>query len=123
MRRILLLDVPAPCKLINSNDRMHRMAKAKLAAIWRNAGTLAARGHPPITRRVRIVATIWKPRGGRWDPNNYHDTTKPLVDGLVDAGLLADDDHLHVVGPDHRYGGRGEARIVLAIEEVGPTDG
>jgi hypothetical protein len=107
------------------------MATAKLTAIWRNAGTLAVtdenrRRHAageallePFNKQVRIVATIYKPRGGRWDPNNYAGTTKALVDGLVSAGLLADDDHTHVVGPDHRYGGRGEARVILRIEETG----
>ena len=128
--RVLILEVPAPCKLLNSNDRMHRMVKAKLTAIWRNAGTKAlldlnrqrkAAGEGPVPTfmgRVRIVAHIWKPRGGTWDPNNYHDTTKPIVDGLVSAGLFLDDDHEHVLGPDHRRGGKGEPRIVLTIEEA-----
>ena len=132
-RRVLLLDIPAPCKFINSNSRDHRMAQAKLTAIWRNAGVKAvhdlnqeraAHGSGPVQTfmgRVHITATIWKPRGGRWDPNNYAGTTKALVDGLVSAGLFLDDDHKHVIGPDHRHGGKGEARVVLRIEEA-PND-
>jgi hypothetical protein len=128
--RVLLLDIPAPCKWINSNSRLHRMETAKLTAIWRNAGTLAVtdenrrrqrEGEPalqPFDQKVRIVATIYKPRAGRWDPNNYAGTTKALVDGLVSAGLLEDDDHTHVIGPDHRHGGKGEARVILRIEEA-----
>lgn len=127
--RILILDVPAPCKFLNSNDRRHRMQTAQLTAIWRNAGTKAvldlnrqrkAAGEGPVPAfmgRVRIVAKIWKPKANRFDPNNLHPTTKAIVDGLVSAGLLADDDHKHVLGPDHRYGGTGQARVVLRIEE------
>jgi hypothetical protein len=37
------------------------------------------------------------------------------VDGLVDAGFLVDDDHLHVEGPDMRHGGKGQARVILTI--------
>ena len=128
-RRVLLLDIPAPCKFINSNSRDHRMAQAKLTAIWRNAGVKAVHdlnqeraknGDGPVQTfmgRVRIIATIWKPKANRFDPNNLAPTSKALVDGLVSAGLLLDDDHKHVLGPDHRYGGKGEARIVLRIEE------
>jgi hypothetical protein len=128
--RALIIDVPAPCAWINSNDRKHRMAAAKLTSIWRNAGTAAvlelnrqrkAAGEgpaPTFMGRVRIVAKIFKPKANRFDPNNLHPTTKAIVDGLVQAGLLIDDDHKHVLGPDHRYGGKGEPRIVLTIEEA-----
>lgn len=130
MTRVLVLDVPAPCAWINSNGRQHRMQVAKLTAIWRNAGAKAvldlnrqrkAAGEGPLPvfmGRVRIVARIWKPKANRFDPNNLAPTSKAIVDGLVAAGLLADDDHKHVLGPDHRYGGKGEPRIVLTIEEA-----
>jgi hypothetical protein len=64
------------------------------------------------------AAHIWKPRRGRYDPNNLWPTVKAVVDGFVDAGLLADDDHLHVIGPDMRHGGVGPAALVLEIVPV-----
>lgn len=116
------IEVPAPCDFINTNVRYHRMAKANLTKQWRTAGFVAARNHGPLNPPVRIIAHIWKPRAGRYDPNNLADTTKAIVDGLVDAGLLPDDSREYVVGPDHRHGGKGPARIVLTIQPATPAD-
>lgn len=114
----MILEVPAPCAWLNSNQRLHRMAAAKLTAEWREAGRKAAEGFElqPIEGRVHVVAYISKPRGGRWDPNNLWPTIKAVVDGVVDAGLLADDDHEHVIGPDMRVGAKGPAAVTLEIE-------
>lgn len=114
------ITVPAPCQFINSNQRLHRMQVAKLTAEWRQAtqNIVEGLGWEPYTGRVHIIAHIWKPRAGRYDPNNLWPTVKAAVDGLVSAGLLADDDHLHVVGPDMRHGGKGAAEIVLEIIEI-----
>lgn len=68
-----------------------------------------------------MVATIWKPRNGRYDPNNLWPTVKACVDGFVDAGILADDDHKHVIGPDMRHGGIGPQRIVFTFEPIEPV--
>lgn len=114
----MILEVPAPCEFINSNQRLHRMAQAKLTAAWRAAGSSAADTITPLTPPVHITAWIWKPRAGRYDPNNLAPTTKAIVDGIVDAGVLEDDSVEYVIGPDHRHGGKGPAKIVIEIEEV-----
>lgn len=114
----VILTIPAPCQFINSNQRLHRMAQAKLTKTWRQASAAAAQGLEPFSPPVHITAHIWKPRAGRYDPNNLAPTTKAIVDGLVDAGLLADDSVEYVVGPDHRHGGKGAAEIVLEIIEI-----
>ena len=128
--RVLLLDIPAPCKFINSNSREHRMATAKLTAIWRNAGTLAvsdenrrrqAAGEKPLQpfdKRVRIVAKIWKKKAGRWDVGNWYPTAKAILDGLVQSGLLKDDSNTWVIGPDMRVGGTGKDHVIITIEET-----
>ena len=128
--RVLLLDIPAPCKFINSNSREHRMATAKLTAIWRNAGTLAvsdenrrrqAAGEKPLQpfdKRVRIVAKIWKKKAGRWDVGNWYPSAKAAVDGIVQAGLIRDDSNEYVLGPDMRVGGTGQDRLIITIEEI-----
>lgn len=110
--------IPAPCQFINSNQRLHRMAQAKLTKTWREAAAVAGASVGPLQPPVRIVAHIWKPRGGRYDPNNLAPTTKAIVDGFVDAGILADDSVEYVVGPDHRHGGKGEPAVVMAISEL-----
>lgn len=105
--------VPAPAAWINSNTRIHRMQAAKLAAAWRSVAAEMVPDVSPFAYTVRIIAHIWKPRRGRYDPNNLNPTTKACVDGFVDAGILVDDDWNHVHGPDHRHGGIGPAGIVF----------
>lgn len=93
----------------------------ELVQSWRGLGYTAAKQAKigPINTPVRVVATILKDNNQRYDPNNLHPTTKAILDGIVDAGILADDDHRHVIGPDHRYGGNtGENAIKLEITEI-----
>lgn len=124
MTRILLLDIPKPDDLpfLNSNDRLNRFREAKLKARWRQEGLKAVEALPGnfidcFMGRVLVTAHIWKPIENRYDPNNFWATTKPLMDGIVDSGLLIDDDWRHVRGPHHEHGGKGRARVVLRIEE------
>ncbi|HAP90834.1 MAG TPA: hypothetical protein DCR15_14380 [Arthrobacter bacterium] len=110
------ITIPAPCAWLNSNDRRHRMAEAKLVKEWRESAWAACQNHGPLNWPVTITAHVWKPKNGRYDPGNLYPTAKACVDGLVDAGLLPDDDHKHVVGPDMRHGGKGPAELILTIE-------
>jgi len=93
---------------------------AKLTALWKAAGNAAvtSAGLEPYAGPVHIFAHVWKPRAGRYDPNNLWPTVKAVVDGFVDAGFLVDDDHKHVIGPDMRHGGKGPAALVLTITEA-----
>lgn len=118
--RVSTLTIEAPAGWINSNQRLHRMVTAKLTAAWRDAARekVESLGWEPFTGRVHIFAHIWKPRGGRYDPNNLWPTVKAAVDGLVEAGFLVDDDHVHVEGPDMRHGGKGPAALVLTVTEL-----
>jgi len=133
--RHVTIDIPAPTfppvrdrktgklkvvgPFINANSRMHRHQEAKMTKAWREAAALRAKGIPQFERQVRIVAHIFKPIDTyKFDPNNLADTTKAMVDGLVDAGLFVDDSRQYVIGPDHRWGGKGNAEIVLEIIEL-----
>jgi hypothetical protein len=112
------LFVPKADEWINSNQRLHRMVKANRVRAWREAAKAAVEGWEPFEGPVRIEAHIQKDRRGRYDPNNLATTTKACVDGFVDAGLLADDDWNHVIGPDHRHGGIGEPGIIFLFTKV-----
>jgi hypothetical protein len=109
--------IPAPADWINSNQRIHRMQTADLTKAWRTATWALCRNLGPLNWPVTITAHVWKPRGGRYDPGNLYPTAKACVDGLVDAGLLPDDDHKHVIGPDMRHGGKGPAALIITITE------
>lgn len=109
------LTIPAPCVMLNSNQRIHRLAAAKLTAQWRMAAKIAARqiDRPDLPKPVRVIAYVWKPRANHYDPNNIYPTCKAILDGIVDANWLPDDDFMHVEGPDMRHGGIGDPRIVF----------
>lgn len=119
------LVIPAPCEWINSNDRTHYQTRAKLTKAWRTAAYIASRNAriPPFTTPVHVLAHIQKPRGGRWDPANWYPTAKACVDGLVDAGILEDDDHTRVQGPDMRRAGKGPNQLTLTILAITPDTG
>lgn len=102
---------------LNSNMRLHRLQEAKLTALWREAGRLAAAGLVPVGA-AHIVAHVWKPRGGRYDAGNLYPTAKAVVDGIVDAGILEDDSNAFLLGPDMRHGGIGPAGLVLTVTEI-----
>lgn len=114
----LRLWVPKADEWLNSNMRLHRMVKASRVRAWREAAQAAAPAGVSFDRPVRIEAHIYKPRRGRYDPNNLAGTTKACVDGFVSSGLLKDDDWNHVIGPDHRHGGVGPAGILFLFTEL-----
>jgi crossover junction endodeoxyribonuclease RusA len=112
----LTITVHAPCEWINSNHRVHRMEQARRTKLWRAAGARAAHNAPPFTGPVQVTATIYKARGGRYDPGNLYPTAKACIDGIVsDAGLLPDDSHEWLQGPDMRHGGKGDPRLEITI--------
>jgi len=112
--------VAAPCGWLNSNDRRHRQAEAKLVRAWREAAQAAA---PRFSRAydepVRVWCEVWKPRSNRYDPGNLYPTAKACVDGFRDAGMLVDDDWRHVEGPHMVHGGLcSEGVLVFRFEAL-----
>jgi crossover junction endodeoxyribonuclease RusA len=88
----VVIQFPRPGQPLSMNDRGHWRAKANRTRDWRTttavfAGFVGARSLPPSTVQVTIPFL----RGGRRDPHNYFATVKPIIDGLVDAGLWPDD--------------------------------
>lgn len=89
--------IPAPGKYLNLNERLSPMARYRREQDWQQAAYIAAcaslgrspaaRARPPAT----ITLTLPFARNARRDPHNYVATVKPIVDGLVKAGVWPDD--------------------------------
>lgn len=118
----LTFTIPANLWL-SHNQRLHWAEKSRRTKALRSLGFATARAE-----KVRDVGTchvaafIGYPRNGKADPANAA-VIKPLIDGLVDAGVWPDDDHTHVIGPtylrDPKTGdGTYRVRLVLTRQEV-----
>ena len=94
----------AASDVLNLNDsRNHWGYTAPKRRLIRKLAEQPARfSHAPSLERARLVVEIAFPDRRRRDPHNYMATVKTIVDGLVDAGVLPDDDAKHLFGPDLR---------------------
>lgn len=84
---------------MSANDRMHWAEKSRRTAGVRALAKHAVRDVEPVETPTRLTVTVCYPRNGRADPANAYPTIKAAIDGMVDAGLLPDDDDQHLVGP------------------------
>lgn len=134
--RPYVIELPAGLDLINSNQRIHEKARARLTKKIRAAAmeavsecpalmdALAAAKPGPLFQRAHILGVLCPATNGRRrDPANWYGSFKAAVDGLVDAGLFDDDDHARVVGPDMRLGRVVKGgRIVLVVRGLEPDE-
>jgi crossover junction endodeoxyribonuclease RusA len=83
---------------LSANDRQGWHAKAESVRTWRRNATLRARleGVPRL-ERARVRLHVVPPTRRKRDPSNLMPTQKAVLDGLVAAGVLVDDDPSHVV--------------------------
>lgn len=115
------IEFPARQELLNANQRLHWAPKNRITQQIRSDAFLLARAAkiPPLDR-IRVDAIYEPPDRRRRDAGNYYPTYKAAIDGLVDAGVVGDDDSKHVDGPfmriadDPHPGGR----IVLIVTEL-----
>lgn len=101
MTQILVLPFATPP--LRQNDRLHWAKKAKLTReIRAGTGCLAVVQLRPITGPV-IITFVWQVTDNRRrDADGPAPTAKAAIDGLVDAGILADDRSTLVVETRYR---------------------
>ena len=112
-----------PAAFINANQRLHHYKRNELTQAWRKAAAKAvdAGFNPHRYDRCHIVCSYRFATNHRREVSNLQPTSKAIVDGLVDALVVCDDDDLHVVGPDNRREWpNGEPRVTVTVT---PLDG
>jgi len=116
--RIELGQLPDPD--LNPNKRLHYM---KLASAKRDAREMAkafaceqVRPTTPFDK-AHITVTWVAGDKRRRDPDNLFASMKSYIDGLVDAGLIADDSAMHV-SYTLRYERGDKHNTILEIEEI-----
>jgi crossover junction endodeoxyribonuclease RusA len=130
MIQTLTLDLPRDLWWTASNERaQHHMTRARLVASVRSlAAGVARQTIRPVRGGVAcVLVTVCTPIANRLDPANVGSTVvKAMLDGMVDAGVLPDDDSAHMPltmyqrGP--RTGVKGMYRLVFHIREGDGSD-
>jgi hypothetical protein len=116
--------VDAPCEFLNANrDTGHWTGKAPKIRQWRRAGRLAAAdaGLPVGLGRVQVDCFVVKPIANRYDPANWAPTAKAVLDGLVDYGMVEDDNRHFVAGPFMHEGGKGDDALIVRVTVLAPS--
>lgn len=110
---------------INERRKLHYRVEADLIAYWRDYAARESRRHgmPRPLGRVRITAVVYRRNLGVADGPGDAERLKPLVDGLVAAGVLVNDRRREVeygeVREEH-VGYRGEG-ILMIVDELEPA--
>ncbi|MEW1701162.1 hypothetical protein ACIQCR_31630 [Streptomyces sp. NPDC093249] len=112
-------------ELLTSNQRLHFMAEHRMKRRLRQdaAAAIRACGLPALERAAVYYVLHPRPVRRKRDPGNWAPSAKAYVDGLVDAGLLPDDNSDHLAGPYPELGPpvpSGGARMSLVIVELEP---
>ncbi|MGM9465351.1 hypothetical protein [Streptomyces murinus] len=114
--------LPPRLLLLNSNQRLHHQKRAELTRVLRRAAWAASRSVPHL-ERAHIIGVLHPEDRQRRDPANWYPSFKACLDGVVDQGVLDDDDHTRVVGPDMRLGHVvSGSRLVLHIRELATVE-
>lgn len=95
--------------LLTANQKLHWRAAAKRRSLLRTTARLHGLNVRrtdgfamfPYPNRVRAIATIAWPDRRKRDAHNLQ-VIKPIIDGIVDAGILIDDSDHYMIGPDLR---------------------
>lgn len=119
MKRRFVIELPEGLSLLNSNQRIHFHRAAKITraircAAWAEACKLGLRAE-----RIHVLGIICPSSQRRADPANWYPSFKAAIDGLVDAGMIPDDNHKHLEGPDMRRGPASKwPRLILVVTQL-----
>lgn len=114
-------------RLLSPNTKMHPLARARINRGTRQAVKMAASSQrhavhlDPVTEPVRLRLTLV--RAGhqkRFDRDNLYAALKPVLDGLRDAGWLADDDQRRLPSYEAFQDRGKEPEILVELEWTSP---
>lgn len=91
------LDLPWPRPPLNHNQRLHWAKRAPIIAkIRRDVGWLAKAAKIPACGHITVQLVYAPGLRRKRDAPNWTATSKPAIDGLVDAGVVPDDNGEYV---------------------------
>lgn len=92
-----MLWIPGKLVTLNAERKGNRWGRATATAEWRQTAAWLAKAQKlPKLDRVTVTANPQQSRGVLADAGNHLPSVKAAVDGLVDVGVLPDDNPKHV---------------------------
>ena len=110
-----------PDSNLSPNKRLHHMElyRAKAAAKMDAVMLVLAQGKPPRPYERAHITITWVAKDKRRrDTDNLFSSMKAYIDGLVEAGLLVDDDAMRV-SYTLRYERGTRNNTIIVVEEIG----
>lgn len=123
--RALTFQLPMPDSRLSPNSRNHWAVKSKVVKASRLAAAEEARRvlsdnqmEPPRWEKASMgVVLFLGPRNKQPDPDNLIASLKPYIDGLADAGIVANDKNLWPDRPEIRRVER-LPRVEITIKQI-----
>jgi hypothetical protein len=123
----MVVEAPIGERIWGANDdRPNRWEAARRRRLWRELGWGEALAHGwPRLQAAELHITVHLRNAARCDPHNYPGgaTLKSLIDGLVDARVVPDDDPAHLTVHMPRVapleGGRPRVALELRVRDGG----
>jgi hypothetical protein len=115
------IELPPRTVLLTSNKRLGFREQAKVVKALRHTGWAMARAAKiPRLERAHVFYVLHPDtKTRRRDPGNWSPSVKAAIDGIVDAGVLPDDNHERLLGPDPRIGAPVPgSQLVLHITDL-----
>ena len=92
------VELSLPSRVLSPNARCHWSVKAKARSAQREEARWVARSAvrlvKPLWASAHITVTPYYPDRRRRDTDNLLSALKAAIDGIVDEGILADDDRV-----------------------------
>lgn len=116
---VYTVEIPGPLVSLNSERSGHYFTRAAATKQWRHsAGWAAKAARIPTLAVVIIEAQPFQSKGILADAGNHLPSVKAAIDGLVDVGVLHDDDPAHVVALILHAPKRGNDGLTLTLQPV-----
>ena len=122
---IIALKLALPSNLLSPNARVNRHKKAAITKSARRTAMLIARssmngGGYPLKHAVARETFVW-PDKRRRDVRNAEASTKAVWDGIVDSGLIFDDDYWHLTHLPSQFDlNKHDPHLLIEIWESDP---
>ncbi len=112
-------------QMISANDRMHFRVKSQLTQFLRKLAANKTWKCAVYTRKNPCIITvdIQPPTSRRMDAPNWYPTIKALIDGLVDSGLLSDDNNHVIKSTTFKSTKLSDTKNYKLIITIEPTNG